>query len=470
MKVLDIIKSNHELDEAGPVTSGLGAAADAAGGGLGALWRRVKNATTSTRSTFMDKVLADYANYVSGRRAIGAPEQPFDAWFAPLWQKSTGEYFESEFAKDPKVRDEIAARAGKAADKKFKQDQDAIKDAAHEEWKKEWAKTIQDIKWGLGIAGLGDTLVEAVLPAWNNWSTQKDKINQWVALEVTPNDYAAGKQKSNPKDLAEWKQTQEEQISRIVHTEVVAAVASLVITGSVLGAGALAIKAIRIASFFKWLRIPPPIISGFQALTAVQQLQAWKEIVEKGKEDIGNATWAIMTDPKSQMLPDFILGPIAASSVGASTGYEAAKKSSMQIGSWIESAVHGIISAVHGIMHPIDTAKDAIHNAGQWVADQTGDKPSTTPTPVPVPVPAPNPAPNPEPNPEPNPAPNPDTTSTTSPKPTPDDSPSKPQWEPTSTIDRKNGKQLWVWSGKITNSPNGDMFMTLDIGKDPNEK
>ena len=119
MKVLDIIKSNHELDEAGPVTTGLGAAADAAGGGLGSLWRRVKNAATSTRSTFMDKVLADYAKDMSGRKAIGAPVTPFDAWFAPKWQQSTGDYFESEFARDPKVRDEMAARAGKAADKKF---------------------------------------------------------------------------------------------------------------------------------------------------------------------------------------------------------------------------------------------------------------------------------------------------------------------------------------------------------------
>ena len=454
MKVLDIIKSNHELDEAGPVTTGLGAAADAAGGGLGALWRRVKNAATSTRSTFMDTVLAEYASDMSKRRAIGAPDKPFDAWFAPKWQQSGGDYFESEFARDPKVRDEMAARAGKAADKKFKQDQDAIKDAAHEERKKEWAKTIQDIKWGLGIAGFGDALIEVFVPAWNNWSTQNDKINKWVALEVTPNDYAAGKQKSNPKDLAEWKQKQEDQISRIVWTEIVAAVASFVTTGLFLGAGALSIKVIRIASFFKWLRIPPQIISGFQALTAVQQLQAWKEIVEKGKEDIGNATWAIMTDPKSQMLPDFILGPIAASSVGASTGYEAAKKSGMQIGSIIESVVHGI-------MHPIDTAKDAIHNAGQWVADQTGDKPSTTPTPVP----APNPAPNPEPNPEPN--PNPDTISTTSPRPTPDDSPSKPHWEPAGK-DRTH--QIWVWSGNIDNSPGGEMFMTLAIGENPNKK
>ena len=466
MKVLDIIKSNHELDEAGPVTTGLGAAADAAGGGLGGLWRWARRAATSTRSTFMDTVLAKYAKDMSGRRAIGAPDKPFDAWFAPQWQESTGDYFESEFARDPKVRDEMAARAGKAVDKKFEQDQNAIKDAAHEAWKKEWAETIQDIKWGLGIAGFGDAVIEVVIPAWNNWSTQKDKINQWVALEVTPNDYAAGKQKSNPKDLAEWKQTQEDQVSRIVYTEVVAAVASAVTTAAFLGVVALPIKLIRIASFFKWLRIPPPIISVFQGLTAAQQLQAWKEIVEKGKEDIGNATWAIMTDPKSQMLSDWILGPIAASRVGASTGYEAAKKSGMQIGSWIESAVHGIESAVHGIMHPIDTAKDAIHNSGQWVADQTGDKPSTTPTPVPVP------APNPAPNPEPNPAPNPDTTSTTSPKPTPDkpdDSPSKPHWEP-GGIDRKKGTQLWIWSGNITNSPSGEMFMTLAIGEDPNKK
>ena len=453
MKVLDIIKSNHELNEAGPVTSGVGAAAGAAGDAVGSLWRRARNAAISTRSTFMDKVLADYAAYMSARKAIGAPVEPFDAWFEPKWKTRGGDYFESEFAKDPKVREQMAARAEKAGNKKFKQDQDAIKDAAHEEWKKEWAEATQKIKVGLALVGVGDALFEVVLPAWNNWSTQQDKINRWVALEVTPNDYSAGKQKSDPKDLAEWKQTQEDQVSRIVHTEVVAAVAAFVI--SVVAP----IKILRMISFFKWLRIPPPIISAFQALTAVQQLQAWKEIVEKGKDDIGNATWAVMTDPKSQILPNWILGPIAASKVGASTGYEAAKTSGMQIGSVIESVVLGI-------MHPIDTAKDAIHNAGQWVADQTGDKPSTTPTPVPVPVPVP--APNPAPNPEPN----PDTTSTTSPKPTPDkpdDSPSKPHWEK-GAIDKKKNNQLWIWTGNITDSPNGEMFMTLPIGEDPNKK
>jgi hypothetical protein len=465
MKVLDIIKSNHELDEAGPYTTGLGDVAGAAGDAIGGLLRRGRNAAISTRSTFMDKILADYASYMSGRRAIGAPAKPFDAWFAPQWQKSGSEYFESEFARDPKVRDELAARAGKAGDKKFKQDQNAIKDAAHEEWKKEWAEATKNIKAGLALAGVGDALYEVVWPAWNNWATQQDKINKWVAYEVTPNDYAAGKQKSDPKDLAEWKQKQEDQVSRIVYTEIVAAVASAVTTGLFLGAVATPIKILRMTSLFKWLRIPPQITSAFAVLTAVQQLQAWKEIVEKGKDDIGNATWAIMTDPKSQMLPDWILGPIAASRVGASTGFEAAKKSGMQIGSIIESVVHGI-------MHPIDTAKDAIHKAGIWVADQTDDKPSTTPTPVPVPVPAPNPEPNPDTTSTTSPDPDPDTTSTTSPKPTPDkpdDSPSKPHWEP-GAIDRKKGTQLWIWSGSTTDSPNGEMFMTLPIGKDPNKK
>jgi hypothetical protein len=235
MKVLDIIKPRHELNEYSimPAVEKGAEIAGKIGGKLKGVARPVIG-YSKVETKFINTWSDAYAQAWKDATAMGKPVPTFDEWFSQFLRPGTP-LADSSFAKDPSIIDALKDQAVK----KVKQLNGDIDKNFAELPQKGPHGVLRPVTWTAeaalkhwqGTIWAGSIIGESLWPKFQTYDKHITDINNQIAKGVTPKDVEGGKKESKKEDLLHWAKeeklvadkTFQVQISAVIATEVVLA-------------------------------------------------------------------------------------------------------------------------------------------------------------------------------------------------------------------------------------------------------